>query len=370
MKMLKAFAIWGLAVAASLLLFAVAGVAGPHDVHAFVAAAAASAFHAPLLLGTLVFGRKIFDWAGIHEYDTIEEKKAAIIERAAEFMKELIQDPLHYERQKLSGPDSTLQGDAPVATVYTSSIKTPDRGYEVLFDEYDMRTSSNDSFDLLDVTGGVTFYQLKPGEEVKLSNIPKGALTAVKYLRFAGGLNILDDWLRFNKYYLIDEMFSDVILSWWDKKADLFYGLLAALTGIDETFDTSDITTINNACANILVDCKAAGLKVPENPDFAITCNPKLKERILKALKSSFDVANVNNQVVWNIPTVITTSKIVNTSYYVSLPGFKSKRGEWEDLIARPAQRDELHLGAVNVWTGAYNGIIGQSKQHKKCALA
>ena len=320
----------------------------------------------------MVYGKKIFNWKGIHELTTIEEKKAAIIGRAAEFMKELREDPLLYVGQKLSGPDAVLMGGAnPVALIESDTVKTPDRGYEVLFDEVDMRASSNDAFDMISVTGGVTFYQIKPGEEVKISAIAKGAKVSVSYLRFAGGVNILDDWLRFNKYYLIDELFSDTILNYWDQRADLFYGLLTSIgASVVQAFDTDDITTINNACAAILADCKTAGLKVGENPNFVITCNPSLKARILKALKTTFETQGVNKQVVFNVPTVVQTSKIANTSYFVSLPGFKNKRGEWEDLTARDAQRDETKLGAVHVWTCAYNGIIGLSAQHKRCALS
>jgi len=365
MKTFKTIGIILLVLIASVMVFGLAGAFAADN-----GQAAAAAIPFPAFLG-LVFGRKIFDWSGIKKFATDEEKKLAIIKRASDFMKELLEDPLIYHREKLAGPDAALMGAVPIASVYTSSVKTPDRGYEVLFDEYDMRNSANDSFEILDVTGGVTFYQVKPGEEVKLSAIPKGALTTVKYLQFAGGLNILDVWLRFNQYYKIDELFEDTILSWWDKKADLFYGLLEALgAGINQAFDTSDVKTINNACAQILIDCKAAGLKVPENPDFVITCNPLLKERVLAALKMTYETQGVNKQVVFNVPTVVTTSKVLNTRYYVSLPGFKNKRGEWEDLNARPAQRDEQHLGAVHVWTGMYNGIIGQSAQHRRCALS
>ena len=122
----------------------------------------------------MIYGKKIFNWKGIHELDTIEAKKAAIIERAAEFMKEMQADPLRYEHHKLAGPDAVLMGGAnPVAMIESDTVKTPDRGYEVLFDEFDMRASSNDAFDLIGITGGVTFYQILPGEEVKLSMIPK-----------------------------------------------------------------------------------------------------------------------------------------------------------------------------------------------------
>jgi hypothetical protein len=77
-----------------------------------------------------------------------------------------------------------------------------------------------------------------------------------------------------------------------------------------------------------------------------------------------------NNQIVYNIAGVIPSAKIAATSYYVTLPGLKAKRGEWEDLNTRPAQRNELVLGADHVWTGAYNGAIAETKQFRRCSLS
>ena len=366
MKSIKSMAIWALVLVAGLMIFSAGAAFAAHKT-----AAAVTAFPAPMVLGTLLYGRKMFDWSRVKELGSMDEVRKAIIERAAELMKEIGEQPVAREGVKLSGPDPALIGAGnPVVLVQSDTVKTPDRGYEVLFDEVDMRASSNDAFDVLDVQGGVTFYQIKPGEEVKLSKVSKGALTSVKYLRFAGGLNILDDWIRFNKFYLIDKLFADTTRNWWNKRATLFYGLLAALgAGIDLAYKGSDIATINEACATILVDCEAAGLPVDENAQFVITCNPMLKARIMEALAMTFQTQGVNKKIVYNISSVVTTSKIDATKYYVSLPGLNNQRGEWEDLTSRPAQRDELHLGSVNIWTGAYNGIIGQSKQHKRCAL-
>lgn len=314
-----------------------------------------------------LFGEKIFDWAKIQDIPAAD-RKDAIVDAAVQFMKKVQSKPVG---QKFVGADPNLTSANPIVLVMSDTIKSPDRGYEMLFDEVDMRQSSNDTFELLDVSGGVTFYQQIAGEEAKLSKLPSSAKAPVGYLRFTGGYNILDDWLRFNKFYLIDDLTSDTIRRWYDKKATLFYGLLAALTaGINETFDTDDITTINNACANILVNMSAAGYAVDENSEFVISCNPKLRGRIFKAIASTFQTQGVNKQIVYNISTIISTTKLANTTYYVSLSGGKNKRGEWDDLNLRPPQRNEMVLGAAHVWTGAYNGIIGESKQHRRCALS
>ncbi len=329
----------------------------------------------------MLYGKKIFDWSKENKQGKrlkdlpIEDQRVEILKAASNYVKGVYATPVKKQpisNVKMSGVDANLMGAAPIVLVMSDTIKTPDRGYELLFDEVDMRNSSNDTFEVMDVSGGVVFYQHDPGTEAKLSKVPSSAKTAVGMLRFTGGLNILDDWLRFNKYYLIDRLFADVIKKWFGKRATVFYGLVAALSsGVNQAFDTDDATTINNACAQILEDLEAKGFEVDENAEFIITCNPKQRFRILKALAASFLNPNSNiNQVVHNVSAVVATTKIANTSYYVSLPGEKNQRGEWEDMNMRPAQRNELVLGAANIWTGAYNGIIGEAKQHRRCALS
>lgn len=319
----------------------------------------------------LLYGHKVFEWKNIEQVPP-GERKAVIVDAAQKALIKIATAPLGVQGGKMVGTDANLVAVAPIVLVMSDSIKAPDRGYEVLFDEVDMRASQSDSFEVLDVTGGVTFYQQKPGQEAKLSKLPTTAKTSVGYLRFIGGFPILDDWIRFNKYYLIDQLFADTVRRWYDQKATLVYGLMAALSsGINEAYSTDDITTINNACANILINLQAAGYAVDENSQFVLTCNPSLRARIFKAIAASFTNPNTNNnQIVYNISTVVSTTKLANTTYYVSLAGGKNQRGEWEDLNLRPPQRNELVLGADHIWTGAYNAIIGEAKQHRRCALS
>lgn len=316
-----------------------------------------------------LYGMKIVNWDRLKDVPP-EKHKEKILDAVCHFMKKVSKMPR--QNVKMTGADPAFVGTAPVVMTLTDTLKAPDRGYEVLFDEVDMRSSPSKYFELLDITGGVTFYQQEPGEEAKLSKLPTGAKATVSMLRFTGGFPILDDWLRFNEHYKIDELTADTVRRWYDKKATLFYGLLTALgSGINQAFDTDDVTTINNACAKIITDMSAAGYAVDENSQFYITAHPNLRARIFKALANAFLNPNSNSdQIVFPIAGVISTAKIAATSYYVSLPGEKNKRGEWDDLNARPPQRNELKLGADHVWTGAYNGAIGESKQHRRCSLS
>jgi hypothetical protein len=320
-----------------------------------------------------IFGRKIIDWSKMHQVaESVRREK--ILEAISAGLKTIAETPLSMvSAEKFVGADANLSRNAPpIVMVGSDTVDQPDRGYEALFALVDMLSSTSKTFEIAAVTGGVTFYQVKPGEEAKLSKLPSAGKVDVGMLRFIGGFAILDDWLRFNELYKIDDLTKDTVTRWFDQKADLFYGLLTALAaGVNEAFATDDVTTINNACAKIITDMEAAGYGVSAGSKFYITCHPTLLMRIYKALAASFINPNANNnQIVWPIAGVIPTAKIAATSYYVSLPGVKSKRGEWENLNTRPAQRNELVLGADHVWTGAYNGAIAEVKQHRRCALS
>jgi hypothetical protein len=310
---------------------------------------------------------RLYDWKNIKQIPEGDRQKQ-IINAFNHAIKKIGTTPLI--GSKMVGADANLMSPSPIVLINLDTVKMPDRGYEAIFKEVDMRQSANGTFEVMDIKGGVTFYQQKPGEEVKLTTLPASSKTNVSFLRFAGGFSILDDWLRFNEFYRIDQLSEDTLRRWYDQKASIFYGMITALTGIDQAYDTDDATTINNACAQILNDLTTAGYAVDENSQFVIACNPSLRGKIYKALAASFINPNVNNnQVMFNIPTIVSTSKIANTSYYVALPGGKCMRGEWEDLNARPAQRNELKLGADHVWTGSFNGIIGEKLQFRKCAI-
>jgi hypothetical protein len=317
---------------------------------------------------------KFFDWEGMKSLEgkTVEEQVILMMDCFNDGIKEISAIPiLAHQGQKIAGYDPVMAGQAPVVLVTSDTPKMPDRGYELIFDEVNMRQAAVDSFDMLDISGGVTFYQQEPGEEAKLSKLPKGALTPVSMLRFTGGFAILDDWLRFNKFYKIDQLTNDTVRAWFKKKATLAYSLITGLAGIDQAFDTDLVTTINKACGNILVDLDAAGYDVDENEQFVILCNPLLKDTIGYAIAANYMNPNANNKkLVHSIKSVVSTAKVPSTHIWVCVPGGKCQKGEWDDFHARPVQRNEKVAGADHVWTGAYNFALGEKKQFKKCALS
>ncbi len=325
-----------------------------------------------------LFGKKVIDWRKLGEVPE-ESKKEMILDAISKAFSGFAEEPLAKESptkvlgEKALGADPTLVHSAPpIIMAGSDTVDTPDRGYEALFKERDLRTSTSKTFEIVDITGGITFTQQEPGEEAELSELPTASKTTISMLRFTGGFPILDDWLRFNELYKIDDLAEDTVKRWYDQKADLFYTLLELLSSsINQSFSTDDVTTINNACSQIITDLTAAGAGIGAGNRFYITCHPNLLARIYKAMAAVFTNPNTNNnQIVYMIAGVIPTAKIAATHYYVSLPGYKTVRGEWEDLNTREPQRNELKLGADHVWTGSYNAAIASLLQHRRCQLS
>ena len=79
-----------------------------------------------------VFGKKVIDWAKINDIPP-EKRKGKIIGAVNHFIKKV--DSMPHDNVKITGADPNLTGQSPISLAMSDTIKTPDRGYEVLFDE-------------------------------------------------------------------------------------------------------------------------------------------------------------------------------------------------------------------------------------------
>ncbi len=320
------------------------------------------------------------DWKGFAKHRHDPEAIKALGEVVTEYFQEPVKKkstgvlPLVKAMETLTGQkfqlaDPNLAGNTPVISVYSAGPEE-DFGFERLFDFVDMRDSSSPDFEILDVTSAVNFVQRQPGEPIKIQRVSSGT-QKVKYLSYAGGLGFADEFFRFNQYYLLDDLVATVRRKYYDTMAQHHYNLFEALgSGINEAFQTDDVTTINNACANVLKNVNSKGYGVGENPVFKLFCGVGLKARLAKAVAAAFtNPNNNNNQIVYRVDEIIATTKLPDTHYYVVLPGIKLKRGIWEDLNAE-SQRDALRRVEDMTWEGKYNAAIGDSDQVRRCALA
>ncbi|MFA5354219.1 MAG: hypothetical protein WC291_08310 [Thermodesulfovibrionales bacterium] len=298
------------------------------------------------------------------------------IAKAIGVNEELAQKFLSYMIHKgMTGPSDApnlMNRNSPITSgVFYTAVVDPlaDFGYEDLFDFVDMRGSGQTSFDILDVSNGITFKEIKPGEKMKVYGITDAKMS-VSLTTQAAAIGILDRWVDYAQFWNINQAIIEAQAKYYDKQAEDHYALLTAISsGQNQAFSTDDITTINNACAQIFNDLAGKGYVLTGNERFVLRANPTLKSRIEKAFALTFNGMSTSpNQIVYNIDRVYTT-KLASTSYYVGLPGRKAKRGTWKDLSSE-ANRDILRLGTDIAYVGEYNAAIGEEDQFRRCALS
>lgn len=259
---------------------------------------------------------------------------------------------------------------------FHTNMPEMDMAYAMLFDLIDLRGSTHDHFDILDTNAGITFNQKEPGETIKIRKAISESKTTVNYLSFADGLGLLDDWLKFNQFWKIDDAIGEFRAMHFEKMAATHYGLFTALSGVDQAFATDDVTTANNAMGAILRAVRTKGYGVSQNSTFHALCAPEHVGRIEKMLTAQrgsaiVDQGTVSQPLTVRIGSVIASTHIpaASTGYYLVLPGKKIKRGVWKDLEVERARN--IYTKAEDITAESqYNAAIGDSDQVKKCLFA
>lgn len=256
---------------------------------------------------------------------------------------------------------------------YHTGMPDVDTGYEQLFGYIDMRDSSQDHFSINATSGGITWKQLKPGEEVKIRRTITEDETIVRYLEMGAGFGVLMDWLRFQQWWRIDDVIAEFRATYYDTRAKMHYGLFTALgSGINTAFATDDATTFNNAVGTILRNVEGVG----GNPGVYIVANPETAgriQRMLMATVGSHIVAagGMSQPLAFTVRGVIVTQHIASNAghYYVVLPGRKLKRADWQDLAIKS---DHNIYSEATDWVGRgkYNAIVGDQAQVRRVALS
>lgn len=260
-----------------------------------------------------------------------------------------------------------------VESFFHTNMPEIDLGWTNLYQLVDLRGSKQDSFEIIDTNAGITFSQTKPGERVKVRREISEAQTTVKYLTFSDGLGLLDDWLRFDKFWSVEQAVAEFRSKAFDRLADSHYGLFTALgSGINQAFATDDTTTFNAAAATVLRNVRSKGYAAGQNARFWIVCAPEHLGRILRMLEATQGSQMVAFQsakepIAYSVAGVIATTYVPSnsTGYYLVLPGRKIQRGNWLDLQIE-SQRD-IHSRATD-WIGTmqYNAAIGDSDQVRR----
>ena len=245
--------------------------------------------------------------------------------------------------QYLSGLKTTRPGHIPGSLPTRPDIDVDfygpelDYGWQVFFQYVDKRSSKNPTYQRAHVSAqAIVFEQAQEGQPARLRKVEGGTPLSLSSVKWHGAIGIDDDAKRFDDYGIFEQNVQRVPDMWDNYLSTIHYALITALgSGVNETWDTSLIKTLNNAGAQILEDCgEVYGL--PDSPSFALLYNHRDWEAVTRALVSNFTLPNDNNsanKLQWNILPV-KTRKIAPGSMYLGLPGYDAVTVEWDGLYA------------------------------------
>ncbi len=246
-----------------------------------------------------------------------------------------------------------------------------DMGYEALFDHVDMIGAQQDYFEINAASMKAAWNIRKPGEQIKLRSAVQDDTLQVKMLELADGLQILDAWLQFNKFYKIEEALSEFINAYYDKKAAFHYGLFTNLTGVtvDVTGYADDVAALNGAAASVHRKMRGKGLPGGENAGLSILVAPEYTAKINKMFTATIgsnivDQGTIKEPLTARINSVISSTHIPEDTagYYLIRTGGRIKKADWKPLTTEE-QRDILVSAKQIVGTGQYNCAIGDTDQ-------
>ncbi|WP_337052480.1 hypothetical protein [Pseudoxanthomonas sp. USHLN014] len=290
-----------------------------------------------------------------------------------------VQHALH---QKYAVPTDTPQSsDVAHAIVdwYQTGLQELDLGWTNLYRLVDLRSTNQPAFDINTGTWPVTFKQRAPGEKIEIARIPAETNLSVPYVTYGAGVGIQDDWLRYNKWWNVEEVVGALRLNAWNDQAAKHYGLLTGLgNGINFAHIAGDdlgTETLNAAAADIYRKQLDKGTGVSASTPLWIVTSPEKRGyilRMLEATQGSVIIAYQNG-----IPLSVTVAGVIattyvaanDTGYYLVLPQRRLARGNWQDLQIE-TQRDIYKRAQDWVGTLQYNAIVADTDQVRRVLFA
>jgi hypothetical protein len=269
----------------------------------------------------------------------------------------------------------TTGSDFPAAAaeaVQTFTEHQPaDLGYESIFDIRDFTGSAANSFAINSVSSGLTFRAVPAGDKAQVAKL-SGERTTVYFDRFGGAMLWDKTWWEDQDYWAIEDAALHFRNKWYETRATAFYTLIANLSsGVNESYDTDDVTTINNACKNIIDDCADSGYGIGPSTGFVVLCPLALYARLRKSL-AELDMATESSEssIKFNVNLVVTANSAIETDkYYVCLPKYKAKGGYRQELTVLSATDVLAYAETVAGW-GRYGGAVGDENQFRRCSIS
>ena len=245
-----------------------------------------------------------------------------------------------------------------------------------LFRLVDMRNSNADAFEIFTGDFPVMFKQRAAGEKIEIARVPAGSEVTVKMVEYGAGVGILDRWIRYNKWWQVEDVVASFRAQHWDQMAERHYGLFTSLpSSVNFTAVADDplgTKTLNAAAAWIYRQQQGKGTGAnAATPLWIVTSPEKVGyiTRMLEATQGSLVVSNTATAepLVARIAGVIATNYVApdDNGYYLALPGRRIARGVWQDLQTEQA-RDIYKRADDIVGTAQYNAILGDNTQVRR----
>ena len=264
-----------------------------------------------------------------------------------------------------------------VVQYFHTGLNELDLGWTNLFRFVDMRAANQPSFKIIGASTGLTFKQRAPGEKVEINRNFGETSAEVEFITYAGGLGVLDDWLRFQQYWTVQQVVEEFRGKFYDKQAEIHYGLFTAIgSGINVAFDTDATKTFNKAVAGMMRALNGKGYGISSGAQVDIIVNPEQLGYVLKMLEatrgSQMVAYNAASQpLAFSVRNIIATTAVPAnaTAYYVVLADRKIQRATWLDLQIETT-RDIYKRAQDWVGTSQFNAAIGDTDQVRRVAFS
>ncbi|WP_115513052.1 hypothetical protein [Xanthomonas arboricola] len=273
--------------------------------------------------------------------------------------------------------DTLVSSDVParIDQWFHTGMQEIDTGWTNLYRLVDMRNGNQDAFEVATGEFGISFKQRAPGEKTEIWRLPSETEMSVKYVTYSAGAGVLDDWLRYNKWWAVENIITEFRAKAWMNQAEQHYGLFTALgAGINFAHIAGDdigTETLNAAAAFIYRQQQLKGTAVSASTPLWIVTSPEKRGYILRMLEATQGSLIIGYQN--GIPLAVTVAGVIATTYvpandagyYLVLPQRRNARGVWMDLQIEK-NRDIYKRAEDWVGTMQYNAIIADTSQVRR----
>ena len=281
---------------------------------------------------------------------------------------QITRDQIRAKVSELTSKGDTDAWDGIVNSVdvFQTDVGHVDEGWMAAFDEVDLRNTPKSSFDITDVSSGLTFSQVRPGGRARIYQV-SGAIQNVPLNLYGGGLGFLQTWWDDQEFYKVTEAAADFMQKYNDQMRTVHYALITAITtavSYDATGATTaekDANTINTAAATLITNNEASLPQVNDGTNYILYAHPSLKARVMAALRTVIVDNPAAGRVVFNVRPVFSSQ--IGSGYLGQLvaPGLKNKFGRRMDLEVY-SDFDITQYANTAVGWGRYGSFVNSAQ--------